>query len=79
MKTGKIIVALRSTSSKYDCDFSKMEYKMFALKKRSFEGGFALSRPTWIVQSQKCVICIVFIKKSGDTLEGFLHFFPIYT
>ena len=37
---GKIIVALRSTPSKYDCDFSEMEYKMFALKKRSFEGGF---------------------------------------
>ena len=39
---GKIIVALRSTPSKYDCDFSEMEYKMLALKKRSFEGGFGL-------------------------------------
>ena len=38
---GKIIVALRSTPSKYDCDFSEMEYKMLALKK-SFEGGFGL-------------------------------------
>ena len=37
-----MIVALRSTPSKYDCDFSKMEYKMLALKERSFEGGFAL-------------------------------------
>ena len=42
MKMGKIIVALRSTPSKYDCDFSEMEYKMLALKKRSFEGGFGL-------------------------------------
>ena len=42
MKMGKTIVALRSTSSKYDCDFSEMKYKMLALKKRSFEGGFSL-------------------------------------
>ena len=42
MKTGKIIVALRSTPSKYDFDFSEMEYKMLDLKKRSFEGDFAL-------------------------------------
>ena len=42
MKMGKIIVALRSTPSKYDCDFSKMEYKKLALKKISFAGDFAL-------------------------------------
>ena len=42
MKMGKIIVALRSTPSKYDCDFSERQYKMLALKKRSFEGCFGL-------------------------------------